>query len=213
MKARRVKELDPAGTLADNAERIVRVRLDELYSFVPRALDPKRKRRLHDMRIAAKRLRYVLEVTAPCFGPDARRAIKRMRELQDLLGDIHDCDETLPRIEAELEHARAADARALVGRAGDVEGLEPALNVVAPGRDAYRGLEMLAAHTRARRELLFARFLSEWEEIERNDFRGRLERALDRRPEPTPAPAARDGAGEARAGAPTPAQARMRHTT
>ncbi len=53
MKARRVKGLEPAGPLGDNAERIVRVRLDELTSFMPRAADPHEVVALHDMRIAA----------------------------------------------------------------------------------------------------------------------------------------------------------------
>ena len=63
MKARRVKGLDPSGTLVDNAERIVAVRLDEVTAFAPRVFDPEQVEALHDMRIAAKRLRYVLEVT------------------------------------------------------------------------------------------------------------------------------------------------------
>ena len=63
MKARDVKGLDPAGPLADNVERIARTRLDELFSFAPAVLDPRNVRELHDMRIAAKRLRYVLEPT------------------------------------------------------------------------------------------------------------------------------------------------------
>ena len=103
MKARRVKHLEPTATLADNAERLVRVRLDELCGFVPAVLDPAQVTELHDMRIAAKRLRYVLEVTsAPCFGPYAKTAGKRAKELQDLLGEIHDCDIQLPRVEALL---------------------------------------------------------------------------------------------------------------
>jgi len=56
MKARKVKHLDPDGTLADNAQRVVAVRIDELYDFVPAVLDPKRVKKLHAMRIAAKRL-------------------------------------------------------------------------------------------------------------------------------------------------------------
>ena len=40
MKARRVKGLEPEGLLADNAEKIVLVRLDELCSFMPQAADP-----------------------------------------------------------------------------------------------------------------------------------------------------------------------------
>ena len=47
MKARTVKGLDPDATLADNLERIVATRLDELCSFVPRALDPARVKALH----------------------------------------------------------------------------------------------------------------------------------------------------------------------
>ncbi len=112
MKARKVKGLEPEGTLADNAEHIVRVRLDELQSFIPRALDPAEVVALHDMRIAAKRLRYILEVTAEtCFGPYAETALKRTKELQDLLGEIHDCDVQLPRVLERLEELRAADAR------------------------------------------------------------------------------------------------------
>ena len=103
MKARRVKGLEPEAPLADNAERIVRVRLDELTSFVPKALDPDEVVALHDMRIAAKRLRYILEVTGPCFGPYARTATKLVKDVQDLLGEIHDCDVQIPETAAFAE--------------------------------------------------------------------------------------------------------------
>ena len=96
MKARRIDGLDPDGPLADNAERIVLVRLDELCGFMPQAADPEEWVALHDMRIAAKRLRYVLEVTGHVFGPYAGTATKHVKELQDLLGEIHDCDVQIP---------------------------------------------------------------------------------------------------------------------
>jgi CHAD domain-containing protein len=110
MKARRVKGLDPDGPLADNAARIVVVRLAELRSFVPKALDPAEVDALHDMRIAAKRLRYVLELTAETyFGAYAATGAKRARELQDLLGEIHDCDVLIARVgdRAELRFVAA----------------------------------------------------------------------------------------------------------
>ena len=97
MKARKVKGLDPDGTLDDNAERIVAVRLAELRSFGPRALDPEEVEALHDMRIAAKRLRYVLELAKPALGPSAAGGARTAKKLQDLLGRIHDCDVMLPR--------------------------------------------------------------------------------------------------------------------
>lgn len=185
MKARRVKGLDPAAPLADNAERIVGVRLDELCSFVPRAFDPAEPEALHDMRIAAKRLRYVLELTAePCFGAYAATAAKRTRDLQDLLGEIHDCDVTLPRVRALIERRRelaALDARAA---AGDAEDLDPVHAAGVAQALQWRGLEVLATHLRARRALLFERFLELWRTLERDGFAARLRYAARERPTP-----------------------------
>jgi CHAD domain-containing protein len=99
VKARRVEGLDPAAPLRPNAARIIRTRLDELRSLAEPALAPGAETAQHDMRIAAKRLRYVLEITEKCFGEDAVAARRAARELQDVLGDIHDCDVMLPRVE------------------------------------------------------------------------------------------------------------------
>jgi hypothetical protein len=184
VKARRVKGLDPARSLADNAERIVRIRLDELYSFTPKALNPKKVKAMHDMRIAAKRLRYILEVTAVCFGPYAGTALKRAKELQDLLGEIHDCDEMLPRVRAAVHELHDADVDRLLELAADADDLAPELAAKVKHADAYGGLEVLGVWLESRRMLLFERFLDRWKTLERNDFRGRLERALDQRPQP-----------------------------
>jgi CHAD domain-containing protein len=162
LKARKVKKLDPEAPLRENAARIVSTRLGELLSFASEALDPTASEAQHDMRIAAKRLRYVLEVTEECFGPEARRARKSAKELQSILGEIHDCDVMLPRVNAELEALQSEDARAVLVRAGGAEDLEPRLVREAPSRGAYRGLSVLAVHLRARRALLFERFSSLW---------------------------------------------------
>ncbi|MDX6723936.1 MAG: hypothetical protein QOD73_2340 [Solirubrobacteraceae bacterium] len=184
MKARKVKGIDPEGTLADNAQRIVDVRLDELVSFMPRALDPGEVVALHDMRIAAKRLRYVLEVTADtCFGPYAATALKRTKELQDLLGEIHDCDVQLPRVLELVDELRAADvaqARGLAGP-GD-EDLDPAHAASTDNGPAWRGLLTLAVYLQARRGLLFERFLELWQKLERDAFAQRLRYAAAERP-------------------------------
>ena len=182
MKARRVKGLDCDGSLGDNAQRIVATRLDELCSFVPRAFDPAQVEALHDMRIAAKRLRYVLEVTDSCFGPYAPEAGKRTKELQDLLGEIHDCDVLVPRVLEIVGEQRNAAVAGVVHRAGDAEDIDPALAAVHDGREAWRGLEALIVHLRARREVLFARFLAFWTRLEREGFRARLEYAIGERP-------------------------------
>ena len=97
MKAREVPGLDPATPLRPNAALIVLARLDELRSFAPAALEPKAAEAQHEMRIAAKRLRYALEVLAPCFGPEAEATRDAAKRLQAVLGEIHDCDVMLAR--------------------------------------------------------------------------------------------------------------------
>jgi len=199
VRARRVKGLDPAASLADNAERIVRTRLDELYSFAPKALNPKRVKALHDMRIAAKRLRYVLEITSFCFGPYASTATKRAKELQDLLGEIHDCDELLPRVRAVQRDLRDGDVDGLLELGADADDLDRALGARVRHADAYGGLEVLAVWLEARRTLLFERFLDRWKTLQRQAFRERLERALDDRVVETESlPPASDGQVQSR---------------
>ena len=183
MKARRVKGLEPDDPLGDNAERIVRVRLDELCGFMPRAADPAEIVALHDMRIAAKRLRYILEITGPSFGPYATTATKLVKDLQDLLGEIHDCDVQVPETVAFADTLMAADAVALREAAGEADDLDPALLKRARHARDHAGLAALEVHLRARRLLLFDRFLELWRDAERRGFRARLEYALGERAE------------------------------
>ena len=170
MKPRRVRGLDAKASVARNAARIVRVRIQELYGFDPAVLDPERVTELHDMRIAAKRLRYVLEITGHCFGAVGDEAESFAKHLQAILGDIHDCDV--------LASLRAQDALALARLSPEIGGLPAALKRV-PGRTRYRGLETLAAALVARRALLHDTFVKHWQQVRDDALRRRLEEALD----------------------------------
>jgi CHAD domain-containing protein len=79
--------------------RIVAVRLDELRGFADAALAPDASEAQHDLRIAAKRLRYVLEIFESCLGEEAKAARAAAKRLQSVLGDLHDCDLMLTRVE------------------------------------------------------------------------------------------------------------------
>jgi CHAD domain len=181
VKARKVKGLEPAEPLADNAERIVRVRLDEMCGFMPQAADPSEVVALHDMRIASKRLRYILEITAPIFGDYAATAVRLTKDVQDLLGEIHDCDVQIPEVQAFLDELVAEDAEVLVAAAGAAEDLDPSAVRKAPHRNDHAGLVALLVHLRARRELLYQRFLELWQEYERKGYRARMEYAVSER--------------------------------
>jgi hypothetical protein len=178
MKAAPVKKLDPTRSLGENAARIIQVRLDEMLAFAPRALAGKTKAQ-HDMRIAAKRLRYVLEVTGFCFGKPADTARRRARDLQDILGEIHDCDVMLPRVREHLRELQASDAKAVRGRADRAPDLDPRLAARAPHRTVYRGLDVLAVYLEARRALLEDRFADFWKRQEKTGTWVRLQRAVD----------------------------------
>jgi putative phosphoesterase len=46
----------------------------------------------HAMRISAKRLRYALELVRSLFDDTLEEEISKIKELQDVLGELHDCD-------------------------------------------------------------------------------------------------------------------------
>lgn len=182
MKARKVRKLDPAGSVADNFARIVRVRQKELFDFMPRAAEPDQVEALHDMRIAAKRLRYILEIAHPCFGEYAKAAVRSIKELQDLLGEIHDCDVQGEEVRELLDRLIAEDAGAIAGAAAGAGDVEPQALRDAPNRESYAGLVALLVHLQARREVLFDAFMVLWRELERRGFGARLAYAITDRP-------------------------------
>ena len=99
MKPRAIEGLDPRGPLMPNVGQIVSVRLDELRGFAETALAPGGSEAQHNLRIAAKRLRYVLEIFASCLGGEAKAARDAAKRLQSVLGDLHDCDLMLAKVE------------------------------------------------------------------------------------------------------------------
>jgi hypothetical protein len=175
MKARKVKGLDPDGSFEENARRIVEVRLGELTSLASGALENGSADELHDARIAAKRVRYVLELSGPALGRPAAPAARVARGLQDLLGEIHDCDVMLERIRHHADRLRAEDAEAVRIHATRPGGeLEAQAAQNAGNLDRHWGLEALSAFVTARRDILRERFEREWKALERRDFAGKL---------------------------------------
>ncbi len=69
---------------------------------------------LHALRIAGKRLRYVLEFFAGALGPGLPAAIAAVTALQDHLGELHDADVTLARLELYLQARHPRPRRAAV---------------------------------------------------------------------------------------------------
>ncbi len=192
-----VDDLDPKGALATNARRILAVRMAEFYAFSPAVADETAIEPLHDMRIAAKRLRYTLELFRAVFGARGDTQIERIKAIQEELGAIHDHDVRILLIEDELA-AVAAEQAAAVGDAlaGAPAQDHPAIAASAlrpPPDEPRRGLIALLGRQHVARRRRYRAFRDLWHRLNQEGLRADLA-ALSSEPLPdAPAPAAKDG--------------------
>jgi hypothetical protein len=91
-KARPITGLNPQDPTGKNAKLIAKVRLEDLYSWENFVDNPYNIVELHNMRIAAKRLRYTFEVFEDVLPVASKSVLKELVQLQEELGDFHDSD-------------------------------------------------------------------------------------------------------------------------
>jgi CHAD domain-containing protein len=143
--------IEPHGQLAANAPLMLHTRLAEMYRFADFVDDVTRVDELHNMRIAAKRLRYTMEIFASCFpGDEFASLYESVKSIQEQIGDIHDCDVRIPLIEAFLDSA--AENR-------------PEVRV---------GLENAIQSERAKRKKLYGKFCAYWAKLQAQSFHHRF---------------------------------------
>jgi putative phosphoesterase len=70
----------------------VMVLTKELLDLAGCVADERAVEQHHQMRIAAKRLRYTLETFSVAYDDGLAAQIARLKKLQDILGEMHDCD-------------------------------------------------------------------------------------------------------------------------
>lgn len=122
---------------------------DKLAALIERvreaaALDLQDMENVHALRIEGKRLRYALEIFAPCFNPDThRRLYERLVQTQDRLGEVTDVDAVIDRLSRVVEEMRSESASPILLR-----GVESLL-------ERYRELLLRRHHA----------FLSEWDSL------------------------------------------------
>ena len=106
-KAKAITYLDAQAPLATNARLIARERLAELYQWEQAVEDPGNVRGLHDMRIAAKRLRYTFEIFEDVLPAAGKAIVEELTRLQDELGELHDSDVMVALLQMRLENRQA----------------------------------------------------------------------------------------------------------
>ena len=103
-------EVSPREPYAAAAARIVRVRAQELFDHADGVLDTEDIARVHDMRVATRRLRAVLEIFEPCFPPGGfKGALRDVKALADALGERRDPDVHIAALEAFAAAVPAGD--------------------------------------------------------------------------------------------------------
>src|ERR1051325_3159720 len=96
----------PAITFLTMSQQIILERLREFEALSNGLLNPFEIETLHDLRIAAKRLRYALELFQQCWGRSISGYAKRIARIQGALGDLHDCDVWIAGLAKHIINAR-----------------------------------------------------------------------------------------------------------
>jgi CHAD domain-containing protein len=109
-KARDIPGLHAGPSYRDAAALTVAVRAEELFEQAEDVLDTSDIERVHDMRVASRRLRAVLEIYEPCFPRKALRdVLTDVKALADALGERRDPDVHLAQLEEFAAAVKAAD--------------------------------------------------------------------------------------------------------
>ena len=87
-----MKGSQPQITYLQMSRAVIVDRLKELEKLSADLFKPFEVETLHEMRIAAKRLRYAIELFQRCWGRSISSYAKRAARVQTALGDLHDCD-------------------------------------------------------------------------------------------------------------------------
>ncbi len=182
-KASPVHGLSSQASLADNAHLIIRASLDDVYRWSSFVDQPYAVHELHNLRIAAKRLRYTLELFLSVLSPQATAAIEALTRLQDILGELHDHDVMIALLRlclgsqdsgstyeyALLQTRKQSKKGDMTLPAGLVATLINPTNT--PNAQERYGLEHLLLSLQTQREQLYTDFRQHWYYLQLRDFR------------------------------------------
>ncbi len=97
-----IDEQKVAAHVADRLEQ----RVAEFHTLAAQAHPATRAEELHQLRIAAKRVRYLLEIISQMGYGDGTRAVAWLRNIQDRIGDWHDLESLEEEIIEIVSHRR-----------------------------------------------------------------------------------------------------------
>src|SRR6266566_3154342 len=87
-KAKPVTGLDVHAPVAKNADIIARTRLEEMYEWSQHIDNPYEVHNLHNLRIAAKRLRYTLELFEDVLPEESKAVVEELKGFSSALVSV-----------------------------------------------------------------------------------------------------------------------------
>jgi CHAD domain-containing protein len=115
-------DVEPSEPFRLAAARTVRVRAGELFEYGDGVLDTRDIERVHDMRVASRRLRAVLEIFAPCFPQSEYKSVlKDVKQLADALGERRDPDVHIDALKTFSKSLTAANKHGVARLIEDLE--------------------------------------------------------------------------------------------
>lgn len=134
------------------AEKHVLSKLEDLLGYEASLVDTEAEHEHHAMRIAAKGLRYTMEICKPAYAGQLDEFITATKRVQTLLGDLHDCDVWIEHLQALLEEERSRIERHY-GHDGPLKRLKT-------------GIDFLQEERRQQRQQAFEELVVYWRELQ-----------------------------------------------
>ncbi len=106
----RQQELFRPANLAEMGSGVIESRLQDISLLGVAIYMPFDGLRLHDLRIAAKRLRYAIELFGPGWTEEIGGFAKEISKLQSYLGEVHDCDLWINKLSGRLMQKKSRKA-------------------------------------------------------------------------------------------------------
>jgi CHAD domain-containing protein len=128
-------------------------RLFTFLSYEPWVLHPEAVAEHHATRIAAKKLRYTMEIYGSVYRNNLEKPIARVKKMQEILGDIHDCDVWIDQITSLLLRERAL--------------LRSGTGTKRPDTTTLSSLRVLLHDRETERKRRYRQFVRYWQALER----------------------------------------------
>jgi CHAD domain-containing protein len=140
-------------------------RLATLLSYDPWVLHPDAVAEHHASRIAAKKLRYTMEVYGPVYRNNLKKPLVRVKKLQEILGEIHDCDVWIDHITLLLLRERT------LLRSGN--------SSKRPDTTTLSSLRVMLHERETERKRRYRQFVRYWQSLSREQLWDKLRESLD----------------------------------